>query len=245
MLSHRAELPRDLIIAKLDRFVASRGIGTYWGEGVSTPLGVPQTRFVQSPIQQVRAEIYEFLDVALALQERQLVLEIGLGDYGGTHFLWRMLFDRVVTIERWGHLVYALDYELDPNRDLFVIGEAHAPATLRHLRFIADQFDLVFIDGDHSYNAVAADTMIFGRLVRPGGILAWHDTCQDVMGVKPFLADYTAGRIDGVNHQVTTIDLAHTASHWGRHELSPHGVRIGLSYEIINHNQISGPDLLS
>lgn len=35
--------------------------------------------------------------------------------------------------------------------------------------------DLVFIDGDHSYEAVMADIAAWQPLVRPGGVLAGHD----------------------------------------------------------------------
>jgi predicted O-methyltransferase YrrM len=35
--------------------------------------------------------------------------------------------------------------------------------------------DAVFIDGDHSEYAVARDSVLARSLVRPGGILVWHD----------------------------------------------------------------------
>lgn len=35
--------------------------------------------------------------------------------------------------------------------------------------------DFVFIDADHSYDAVSKDTDLARQLIRPGGILAWHD----------------------------------------------------------------------
>jgi len=38
-----------------------------------------------------------------------------------------------------------------------------------------DLLDFVFIDGDHSYNAVKKDFEIYFDLVRPGGIIALHD----------------------------------------------------------------------
>ncbi|MGH8048810.1 MAG: O-methyltransferase [Chthoniobacterales bacterium] len=36
-------------------------------------------------------------------------------------------------------------------------------------------FDLIFIDGDHSHAGVMADTMAAIQLVRPGGVICWHD----------------------------------------------------------------------
>jgi predicted O-methyltransferase YrrM len=35
--------------------------------------------------------------------------------------------------------------------------------------------DFVFIDGDHSYEAVQHDTKLATAAVRPGGIICWHD----------------------------------------------------------------------
>lgn len=35
--------------------------------------------------------------------------------------------------------------------------------------------DAVFIDGDHSYGAVLSDSRLAYSLLRPGGILVWHD----------------------------------------------------------------------
>ena len=40
---------------------------------------------------------------------------------------------------------------------------------------VPDQLDLVYIDGDHSYDAVMLDIILWGRKVRPGGFLAGHD----------------------------------------------------------------------
>lgn len=35
--------------------------------------------------------------------------------------------------------------------------------------------DVVFIDGDHSAAAVERDTLLGGALLRPGGLMIWHD----------------------------------------------------------------------
>ena len=48
-------------------------------------------------------------------------------------------------------------------------------------------FDAVFIDGDHSQKAVEHDTEMARKIVRPGGIIIWHDyhdmDCVDVRKV--------------------------------------------------------------
>jgi predicted O-methyltransferase YrrM len=35
--------------------------------------------------------------------------------------------------------------------------------------------DLVFVDGDHSFDAVLADSRSAFDLIRPGGVVVWHD----------------------------------------------------------------------
>jgi SAM-dependent methyltransferase len=44
-------------------------------------------------------------------------------------------------------------------------------------------FDLVFLDGFHSYEQVSADIGLARRLVKPGGAMAFHDYGVDEFGV--------------------------------------------------------------
>jgi SAM-dependent methyltransferase len=44
-----------------------------------------------------------------------------------------------------------------------------------YLPFLPPAYDLVFIDGDHSYEAVAEDIRLARERLRPGGLLACHD----------------------------------------------------------------------
>ncbi len=37
------------------------------------------------------------------------------------------------------------------------------------------KMDLVFVDGDHHYDSVVKDTQTAFQLIRPGGIIVWHD----------------------------------------------------------------------
>ena len=43
----------------------------------------------------------------------------------------------------------------------------------------ADRFDFLFIDGDHEYEGVRADFLAYYDLVRPGGLIAFHDIVPD------------------------------------------------------------------
>jgi predicted O-methyltransferase YrrM len=47
--------------------------------------------------------------------------------------------------------------------------------------------DAIFIDGDHSRRAVAHDSQLSRSLVRPGGIVIWHDCGNEAVEVTPVL----------------------------------------------------------
>lgn len=51
------------------------------------------------------------------------------------------------------------------------------------------EFDMVFIDGDHSRAGVALDTELCLRILSPGGALCWHDAnpCEKYLDVREFL----------------------------------------------------------
>jgi hypothetical protein len=41
---------------------------------------------------------------------------------------------------------------------------------------------LLFLDGDHSVAAVRADVSAWSEKIRPGGLIAFHDSYLDVVG---------------------------------------------------------------
>lgn len=55
--------------------------------------------------------------------------------------------------------------------------DSHLPQTLEQVKqkFNDEPIDFAFIDGDHTYEGVKADFIEYGPLVRPGGIIAFHD----------------------------------------------------------------------
>jgi predicted O-methyltransferase YrrM len=58
-----------------------------------------------------------------------------------------------------------------------VTGSSHDPDILDQVKaiFAGNQIDVLFIDGDHSYAGVRQDYEMYCSLVRPGGIIAFHD----------------------------------------------------------------------
>lgn len=57
-----------------------------------------------------------------------------------------------------------------------VTGSSAEKKTLKAVKRILPAFDFLFVDGDHTRKGLLADLRIFGPLVRPGGMIAIHDT---------------------------------------------------------------------
>ncbi len=67
--------------------------------------------------------------------------------------------------------------------------DSHDPRTLERLRRRLDgrPIDFLFIDGDHSYDGVKRDFEMYSPLVRPGGLVAFHDV---IAGDEPDVVRY-------------------------------------------------------
>lgn len=84
-----------------------------------------------------------------------------------------------------------------PGRRLELIdGDSRSPESLRRFAEALGgrRLDLLFIDGDHSYDGVKADFERYSGFVRPGGVIAFHDIqpCAARPGVEVsrFWRDY-------------------------------------------------------
>jgi predicted O-methyltransferase YrrM len=62
----------------------------------------------------------------------------------------------------------------------FIPADSHLPATREQLVQIlaGRRVDLLFIDGDHSYEGCLADFDIYRDLVAPDGLIVFHDICM-------------------------------------------------------------------
>ena len=63
----------------------------------------------------------------------------------------------------------------------FFEGSSYAAAIVEQVRrFLAGrQFDFLFIDGDHSFHGVKEDFLEYVSMVRPGGLIGFHDIVPD------------------------------------------------------------------
>lgn len=142
-------------------------------------------------VQQVRAEMVAFLATCAALGLYGACLQLGLGTCDASHELWRAHFDRVVTIDRARCLVDRAPCHGD---------DTASPDALR-LAAMFGPYDLVFIDAGHSFEDVRRDHVTYGPLLKPGGIVAFHDAiarpAYPEVGVPAYVAALPGVQIIG------------------------------------------------
>lgn len=141
--------------------------------------------------QQVRSE---FLELAKVVKEQNCKYIMEIGTYrGGTLFVFSQLADpRATIISLDFHLTFfgkvrgtlqksLLRRFVRNGKSLFLLRQnSHLPETLKVVRDILQEheLDFLFIDGDHSYEGVREDFMMYSPLVREGGLIAFHDVAE-------------------------------------------------------------------
>ena len=181
------------IKGSLDNWVSSVGSGRYVPSDYTENLDESFSITENFGIQQVKAEIYKFIDVLLKQKKLQNCLEIGLGFYGSTHFLWRLLFEKTITIENQKYRVFKFGENMNKfhskfmfkdMKSSFIFGSSHNPSSVEKLEKILDgkKLDLLFIDGDHVYKSVLSDWLLYKDFVKKDGIIAFDDCESNING---------------------------------------------------------------
>jgi predicted O-methyltransferase YrrM len=130
---------------------------------------------------QERSEISELLHLARRRASLRAILEIGT-DSGGTLFLLARAAesDAIIATIDIGHPERAVLYRAfarNGQQVEMIHGDSHQPNTRDRVGrlFVDRELDMLFIDGDHSYNGVRRDFELYSPLVKKGGIIALHD----------------------------------------------------------------------
>jgi len=132
----------------------------------------------------------ELRALAAFLADRRLrsVVEIGTAG-GGTLWLWTRLAEpdaTIVGIDAGAQppgapgapdaVVGVAAWRWAGRRLVLLRGNSHDRRVRdRCAEAVGGPIDLVFIDGDHSYEGCRADVEMYGPLVRPGGLVVLHD----------------------------------------------------------------------
>lgn len=130
---------------------------------------------------QIREEILRLANMVANLAPRTIV-EIGT-HRGGTLFIWSHLASELVVscdIKNMSRQEWFFTQFPPPSSTCQVkllSGNSHDHEFSHRLReTVGDRpVDFLFIDGDHTENGVLQDYMMYKDLVRPGGLIAFHD----------------------------------------------------------------------
>jgi predicted O-methyltransferase YrrM len=133
---------------------------------------------------QRRPEIRELARRVAELEPRN-VLEIGTF-LGGTLLLWSQLATRRVIscdlrIPRVRRALYRRFPRPGSGCEVVLLeGDSHSPAFRGRVvdALEGEPVDFLFVDGDHSESGVEADYRDYAPLVRPGGLIAFHDIVE-------------------------------------------------------------------
>ncbi len=138
---------------------------------------------------QVRSEI-EILFQMLKVRKPRYILEIGTAFTGGTLFLLSRAASRDATIISCdlpfgefggGYPVWKIpffkSFAMEKQKIILVRADSHAAGTFMRIKSILknNELDVLFIDGDHTYDGVKKDFTMYGPLVKKTGLIVFHD----------------------------------------------------------------------
>jgi cephalosporin hydroxylase len=148
--------------------------------------------------QQNMGELAEILAAVQDIDPRRL-LEIGVGE-GGTLWAWAQLgIPQVLAVTA---PVPGPEWVKHNGADL-LFASSHSPQALEWVtgRLAGELLDVLYIDGDHTYEGCMADWVDYHPLVRPGGLVIFHDIYFGMFpGVGQVWDEVSAGRQAYVIH---------------------------------------------
>lgn len=142
-----------------------------------------------------------FMDFLSARGFPNRILEIGTG-LGGTSYFFSRLANRGSTVVTVDIAPAAEQFVGLYNRRAYprtkcVVGNSHDHLTVEEVTRVlgSGPVDLLYIDGDHSYEGVARDFELYQRFCREGTLVAFHDIVPDWRQTRGIPTDADSGQV--------------------------------------------------
>lgn len=133
-------------------------------------------------IQQIPDELAPCIEAIQKLGEVKSYLEIGVAA-GGTTYVFNHYFHPEITLvdDNKHHKAKLRNAILDGIKRRELIGKSDGEDVLKAAR--EQTYDVIVIDGDHTYSAVKIDTENYLPLLNKDGFLIYHDSVMKEWGV--------------------------------------------------------------
>lgn len=123
------------------------------------------------------------------------ILEIGV-ERGGTFAFWEQLLPpggRLVGLDIQ-NIQTEVDIAASTRRITHIMADSHRIETLDRVRILlnGEPVDFLHIDGDHGYAGCKSDWSMYSTLVRPGGLVGFHDLGSEANNVGRFFRELAA-----------------------------------------------------
>lgn len=212
-LIHETFIPIDYAIAVKKLKQTEEDHTKKYGSKFNVPFQFKGKRhFSTIAPSQVMKEITKLFELVKG-ENPKTVLEIGT-DKGGTLYLWcQAAADDAIIVSidlssrrRYSpqrRNLYAKFVKSAKQKLNFLPFSSHDQSTVEKASalFGGKQIDYLFIDGDHTYEGVKQDYIMFSPLVKQGGLIAFHDikTVREDCGVREIWEEVTKD-MDNANY---------------------------------------------
>jgi len=137
---------------------------------------------------QVKEELNQFLKI-YTKESPKIVFECGTA-HGGNLFLLTRFSDKDSTLisvdlpgGRFGggypswKIPFYKSFASNNQRIILIRDDSHKISTLEKVKHALNnrKIDVAFIDGDHTYSGVKKDFELYSSLIKPGGLIVFHD----------------------------------------------------------------------
>jgi len=132
-------------------------------------LSVPRRSLLAQDISEWRA----YLEFVKSYFENRGVIKPVVVEIGVMHNAQKPFYEELMNAEHIG-------IDINPNCVPDILGDSHRPETMQelHRMLYRRKIDLLFIDGNHSYESVKQDYDLYAPLTEH--IIAFHDICATV-----------------------------------------------------------------